>query len=266
MVDDQDPRYQLIDPSTGTVVGTFYEDGSGDVEIQPEGGTPFTFADSPSDPTDVARLQDTGGFDTIEVFESDGTFDASNVDSALVECVGGGGGGASVDGNQANYEVGGAGGGGEYAASLVDLSASSSESVTVGDGGSGATSGNTAGADGGASSFGSLVSANAGSGGPTATTNSLVGGLGGSGGVGDILAPGGNGQGSYTSSATPTEVTTSAGGDSRYGTGGNMIRFGIPPLNGDDANGYGGGGGGPVTEATQRDGGNGTAGVVIVRY
>jgi len=52
-----------------------------------------------------------GGFSNIEVFESDGTFDASNVDRAFVEVVGGGGAGGPPINNGFNACTGGAGGG-----------------------------------------------------------------------------------------------------------------------------------------------------------
>ena len=207
-----------------------------------------------------------GGFDSVEVFEADGTFDASNVDTVFVECVGGGGGGASVDGNQDSYEVGGGGGGGGYAADFVDVSGTSSVSVTVGDGGAGATSGNTAGDDGGNTSFGSSVVANGGQGGPKATIDSLGGGGGGFGGVGAITIDGEVGEGSFTSSTVPTIGKTSAGGDSYYGYGGKSYRFDIPVLNGEGGSGYGGGGAGAITDSAEQDGGPGTSGIVIVYY
>jgi hypothetical protein len=55
---DQAPRYQLVDPSTGDVVGSVFGDGNGNVEIQDETGTPYLFPSSPSSGTDVARFQD----------------------------------------------------------------------------------------------------------------------------------------------------------------------------------------------------------------
>jgi len=55
---DQAPRYQLVDPSTGNVVGSVFGDGNGNVEIQDETGTSYLFPSNPSSGTDVARFQD----------------------------------------------------------------------------------------------------------------------------------------------------------------------------------------------------------------
>jgi len=55
---DQAPRYQLVDPSTGDVVGSVFGDGNGNVEIQDETGTSYLFPSNPSSGTDVARFQD----------------------------------------------------------------------------------------------------------------------------------------------------------------------------------------------------------------
>ena len=43
MVNDQEPRYQLIDPDTGAVVGSFFQNADGNVEIQDETGTGSVF-------------------------------------------------------------------------------------------------------------------------------------------------------------------------------------------------------------------------------
>ena len=43
MVNDQEPRYQLIDPDTGAVVGSFFQNDDGNVEIQDETGTGSVF-------------------------------------------------------------------------------------------------------------------------------------------------------------------------------------------------------------------------------
>ena len=70
---DQEPRYQLVD-SNDNVVGSFFGDGNGNVEIQDETGTSFVFPASPSSGTDVARFQDLpSGTDTRTDISDGGT-------------------------------------------------------------------------------------------------------------------------------------------------------------------------------------------------
>jgi hypothetical protein len=183
-----------------------------------------------------------GGFSNIDVFETDGTFDASDVDFAYVDVVGGGGGGG--------YKVfsiitgGGAGG---YAGGFVDLSSTSSVSVTVGAGGVGEDE-NGNGTSGGSSSFGTFMSATGGDLAGIGSSN------GGSGSGGDInIDGGGGGAGGRRDDATPG----GAGGDSYFGAGGSHSSG--------QGGKYGGGGGG-YTEDAPVSGGDGGDGVVIVRY
>jgi hypothetical protein len=208
----------------------------------------------------------TEGFDTIDVFEADGTFDASNVDKAFVECVGGGGGGGGfVDNGVDTVAVGGGGGGGGYAASYIDLSAESSVTITVGSGGTPETSG-------GDSSFGTFVVGNGGAGGTAADQNRPSGGSGG-GGSGDITVSGGDGSDGDTSQdsySTAPQVTGGGGGQSLYGAGAKTtVQIGNP-VSGADGLKYGGGGGGAVNGTGGTgigfSGGSGGVGIVIVYY
>jgi len=76
---DQEPAYRLVDPSTGDIVGTFYENGNGDVEIQPSDGTQYKFAQSPANKVDVARLQNTT--DVKYKADANSPFTATQTDS-----------------------------------------------------------------------------------------------------------------------------------------------------------------------------------------
>jgi hypothetical protein len=212
----------------------------------------------------------TEGFDTIDVFEADGTFDASNVDFVYVECVGGGGGAGDIDITTETVGTAGAGGGGGYAAAYKDVSATSSITVTVGAGG-------TTAASGGDSTFqtSTQVIGNGGGGGTSApNAGSLSGGSGGSG-QGDITIPGGDGgDGNSTTDAINDDavsVTGANGGDSVLGSGGAAVSDVNSITNGLPGKQYGGGGGSGAmavgATGTQSDlSATGAQGVVIVYY
>jgi hypothetical protein len=118
-----------------------------------------------------------------QIFDTPGTYTytpSPNLLFAIVECQGGGGSGGCWNGG--SYFTGGGGGG--YAKSIVQAATiGASQTVTVGAGGSLATSGNN-GQSGGTSSFGSIVIGEGGQGG-------IVGDyvLGGSG-TGDLVING----------------------------------------------------------------------------
>lgn len=207
------------------------------------------------------------GFDSVQVFETDGTFDATDIDSVFVEAVGGGGGGGGLTSSSNGTASGGGGGG--YAASFIDVSADTNVAVTVGSGGSGGTPSGGAGGD---STFKSLT-ANGASGGIEPSGSTVDGGSGG-GGTGDIVIPGGDGGGGIViNSSNYTDgipfAKTGSGGDSRLGSGANGLpdtsglgRVGVP------GNIYGGGGCGAsdLEEVLEPSGGDGADGVVIVYF
>lgn len=136
---------------------------------------------------------------TVQVFTSSGTWTKpTGCTSVQVTVVGGGGGGGGCNstGSSGVNESGGGGGGGA-SIKLIDVSATSSETVTVGSGGSGGTAGTNPGSSGGTSSFGAFCSATGGSGGTggaaTTTDTFSAGGNGGSGSGGDYNINGGDG-------------------------------------------------------------------------
>lgn len=215
--------------------------------------------------------------DGVSQANGDNTVDwtkPSGLKFAIVEVLGGGGGGAGVPSTGGVQAGGRGGGGGEYARSkLAAADLGSTETVTVGAGGTSAN--NASGGDGGDSSFGAHVIANGGNGGSVdagsgGSINFFYGDPGGTGGTGDILVPGRPGGLRIQTNAwgVLSSAAGAPGGDSYYGRGGQGLGTGqITSGNGTAGTGYGGGGGGAVNGSSQgsaRKGGVGAAGIVIV--
>ncbi len=163
----------------------------------------------------------------------------------------GGGGGAAI-----GVAIGGGGGGGGYAEKeVVEDDLGTTETVTVGIGGSGGVGGN--GGAGQVSSFGSHASGGSGGGGGV-DGSSGSNGLGGTA-SGDLALPGADGHAGGVLSGTGLP---GAGGASHIGHGG---MNGVAGTVGRVGENYGGGGGGGHADsATDRDGGAGAPGIVIV--
>jgi len=82
-----------------------------------------------------------------------------------------------------------------------------------------------------------------------------------------VTINGGDGGASLTATSTPTIKSTSPGGDSYYGYGGDKFSSDAGPLDGQDGEEYGAGGAGGVADINaQAKGGSGANGIVIVRY
>lgn len=173
---------------------------------------------------------------------------------AEVGCQGGGGGGGSSSRGSNFYGGGGGGGVGAWISRQVDISGSSTFSVTVGAGGiAGATAG-AAGGTGGTSSFGSLVSATGGNGGTgTSTTN---GGNGGSGPTVYLGFP-------YVSSpildASETNSFRTRLSVLSGGKGDNTAASGSPAAEAYGGSGFSGGGKGAFSSGVYTGGGGGAA-------
>lgn len=210
---------------------------------------------------------------TVEVFESDGTFTkgdypwASRVWVRLVGGGGGGGGCGSTGSGEAAAAAGGGGGG--YAEKVVPIGdLGTTEAVTVGTGGSGGAAGQNDGNGGGTSSFGSHLEATGGSSGQGDGSGSgdvtRSGGTGGDGSNGDLAIVGSDGINSMRISG---EVGAQGhGGASHLGGAqrASSITDGGDGLNG-QAHGVGGSGGyNRVSQGSDRSGGDGSNGVVIV--
>ncbi|WP_392565800.1 hypothetical protein RHO15_09560 [Utexia brackfieldae] len=120
-----------------------------------------------------------GSLINIEVFNSSGTYvPSANVKTIKVHVVGGGGGGGGFS-TVKSYMSGNGGGGGGYSMSIfniedIDITGTA---CTVGAGGTGGSYGSGSGVSGGASKFGTILTANGGGGG--AWNNDLSPGAGG---------------------------------------------------------------------------------------
>lgn len=195
----------------------------------------------------------------MQIIKTSGTYTKTpGAMFADVIAIGGGGGGGWAT-STGNYNAaGGGGGGGGMARGLFNLSAISTVLVTIGAGGNGGIASTmTNGTQGGTTTFGSYLSASGGQpgNGCTASGSSASCGMGGQGGtstVGAILCNGYAGLPGVM--ATPTAV----GGTVGSGLGGGSFISG--------PGGYGAGGNGAATISGNQNvnGGNGSAGVIII--
>ncbi|WP_237086647.1 carbohydrate kinase [Klebsiella pneumoniae] len=236
------------------------------------------FGDIKSDGTVKTALENLGLSDStgtvgrllnIQVFYSSGIYNPTpGTKKVIVEMVGGGGGGAgSRAAGTDQVAVGGAGGAGSYAKGQF-TSGFSGVQVTVGSKGLGGTVSDPYASDGGASSFGSLMTAAGGSSGkPAGPTNSFPFST-----VAAVVSAGANGaniigtpgQGASASIAVSAAVVTeSPGGSSQFGAGGFITAFNAKGVNG---SGYGSGGGPSKVNGGNAAvaGGDGSQGLVIV--
>lgn len=241
-------NYPTSDGTSGQVIQT---DGSGNLTFAtPAGGG--------------------GGFESIQVFTSSGTWTKpSGISKVKVYVIGGGGGGGGADCSDSNAGAGGGGGGaGGCAIEVIDVSAVSTVSVTIGTGGAGGANNGGDGSTGGSSSFGAYCSATGGAGGIGYRTSNNAASPGGSGGVGsggDLnltgqggslgvgfdagnIAGGGTGAGSFFNGGPTGPYQEGAG--QTAGTAGTL--------------GAGGSGGVSVDTTTGAEGGSGGAGIVVV--
>jgi len=204
----------------------------------------------------------------LVVFASNGTWTKDTGLKAVMTEVVGAGGGGSTRGVVGKVTYGGAGGGGGgYSRKMILESAlGSTETVTVGTGGTASKTGttNTDGGAGGTSSFGSHNSATGGGGGfkydgSAPATTSSIGGSGGAGSSGDVNVQG-------TAGADVAGSVSSAGGvpGLAFGAGGFGARTASSAVV-NNSNGYlyGGGGGGGYISGTN-NAGTGADGLVLV--
>jgi hypothetical protein len=160
-----------------------------------------------------------------------------------------------------------------YAESFITDISSLDASVTVtrGAGGTSPAAGNNAGVAGGASSFGTDVTADGGNGGVAASFSSVDGAAEGtagkSSGTGNIIISGGGTIG-IASSSSGINARTDLGGHSHLGAGAHCaaITAASTFVNGNPGLQYGGGGGGcaSTNSGGAAQGGAGANGIVIV--
>lgn len=217
----------------------------------------------------VKGLVGSGRLLNVQVFYNSGTYTATqSTKRVLVELVGGGGGSAgSRAAGTGQISIGGAAGAGSYAKGQFTQNFNGVQ-VTVGTKGIGGSVSGPYATDGGASSFGSLLTAAGGSAGqPAGPTNtfpfSTVAAVvsAGSNGANIIGTPG---QGSSASIAVSSAVVIeSPGGSSQFGAGGFITAFNSKGVNG---SGYGAGGGPSKVNGSgvAVAGGDGSSGLVII--
>lgn len=174
----------------------------------------------------------------LVIFTTSGTWTkGAGTNFIRVRGVGGGGGG----------QVGQGGGAGGYFEKFMSTGGITSVAVTIGSGGAGSTSSGGTAPSGGNTSFGAYAIGYGGTGG-TWSDNDYA--LGGSATGGDINITGGAGGTQYTGRGAGGASILGAGGAAHYSN-----------ASGQDAPGYGGGGGGVNSGYTPA---NGRAGIVIV--
>ncbi len=207
-----------------------------------------------------------GRLKSIVSFNASGTWTRPDgVRFALVFAIGAGGGGGGAAGAASSGAAGGGGGGGGLAVSFLDVSALPTNTVTIGNGGSGGSTSGGNGGTGGPSSFGAEVAATGGVGGTgmaAGTTAAIVaGGNGGASSAGDLGF--GGSPGGAALRLDGTVVMSGAGGASFFGGGGRAIVVTASGIAG-TARGSGGAGGGVSASATGRAGGAGAGGLVWI--
>lgn len=266
----------VINNTTGSFSVTVKTPSGTGIAI-PSGGKAYLFGDG----VNITSNQSFGNLLNIVNFNASGTYTPSQgVRKIFVEVVGAGGGGGGVGATATgSIAVGGGGGAGGYASALIDASAAPA-TVTVGTGGAGglgltaANGGGQAGAAGGLSSFGSLVSASGGEGGPgsgttTSTSGTIVQRVGGNGGVGtagSVMSRGGAG---LPGLATSTGNSIAGYGGVSFFSGSARGAFGVNNATGNGTDGMAGGGGsGAISDSAPTigtvSGGKGGNGVVRI--
>ncbi|WCF39290.1 hypothetical protein [Enterobacter roggenkampii] len=221
-------------------------------------------------------LSDSAGFvgrliGPPKIFTSSGTYTPTpGTKKILIEVQGAGSGGGGAGSTSAtSYSAGGNGTGGGYAMSMLDVAADkiTSVPVTVGAGGLGGNGAPTGGNAGGASKFGSFITAGGGNGSLTAaprdTSFTITGTYGGIATGGNIINRGGDGSDSVI--CIGGLIVIGRAGSSKFGAGGNG--YANWNVSGKNGSGYGSGGTGATSNnspGAYYSGGNGTDGIVIV--
>ena len=173
--------------------------------------------------------------------------------SALIFCIGGGGGGAGT----INASIGASGGGGAGGLSVKFSTSFSGPSDAVVVGAAGDAGVAASGGDGGSTSVGSLCMANGGSGAPLVAGPNSGSGATLTGAVGDLKSRGGDGD----IGPIPSDSGGGGGGSSFLGGGGHG---GNKDDNGVPGKALGSGGGGAGEKAGDANGGAGALGLVYI--
>jgi hypothetical protein len=266
-VDDTPWGWLVYNNTTGAFTLTVRVTGQTGVALA-QGERHHVYCDS----TDVRlREYSNGEYRSVQVFTAGGTWNKpAGLKRVKVTVVGGGGQGGGSGTTGAGQVSAGAGGsaGGTSIKTIAAASLGSTETVTIGAGGSTGTAGNN-GQTGGTSSFGAHCSATGGgAGGSQSATNvdSPGGGLNtpGVGSGGDINIRGGSGGHGICYGTAGTWGVGGHGGASTHGGGAGTCLSNT--ANGAAGGDYGGGGSGAACGASvsARVGGLGAGGIVIV--
>lgn len=212
-----------------------------------------------------AAPEPTGRLSEVRIYTANDTWTKpAGLSFVIVEVLGAGGGGGGADQDGSNSGTGGGGGAGGYSRKKIPAAAlGATETVTIGALGAGGAAGNNAGATGGASSFGAHATANGGVGGSStapASSATVIGGAGGAAADGDTNIQGQSGGGGMRSSTTI--ALPGEGGSTPYGNGARGKNNAA--VNASTGYGAGGAGAASTTGGSDRAGGDGTAGLVIV--
>ncbi|MBP2445955.1 glycine-rich domain-containing protein [Rhizobium leguminosarum] len=208
----------------------------------------------------------------IQKFTASGTYtpDAKMI-WCIIECIGGGGGGGGAANASANTFNGAGGGssGGYSKKSVSKAAVGASQAVTIGAAGTAGAAGNNAGGAGGDTSVGSLCVAKGGLGGGGAADGASGAGSAGAtitGAVGDITLPGGMGSDGRNHNATALAFFSAGGAGAAAPVYGTATKATAPGSNGNAGTGYGSGGSGASSynAVSQRAGGAGVGGFVII--
>ena len=279
---DETQLYSLVGIGTGSDSNAIYADANRTTAALRLIGmfqvSTITTAGTWTTPTYVAPVSSMPfrkGLLATKVITSTSTYYKNpDADFIVVEVVGGGGGGGGAEGGAgtggSSSSGGGGAGGGMAVKTILNSAVGDTESVTIGAAGTaGAASGGGNGGTGGTSSFGAHCSATGGSGGSgdaalsSSTSVNESGGQGGAGSGGDINK---TGQGGGRSMLFGGPAYSGPGGVSPFDAG---AGYGVTlPSVGITATGYGCGGSGGATgngTSTDRAGGAGFQGIVVVR-
>lgn len=188
---------------------------------------------------------------TAQIFTSSGTWTRPTGCRRIKATITGGGGGGGTSGATSGG-AGGGGGGGGTTITYLDVTSTSSLTVTIGAGGGSSSAGGTSGL-GTSNANGAGGGGAAGSDGASATPQK--GGSGGTATGGSINLGGADGQGSVPSNCAGN------GGGSIWGGG---ASGGVSTGAGSAATVYGAGGGGGIRGSSSQSGGAGKAGIVVI--
>lgn len=207
-----------------------------------------------------------GGLLNVQVFTATAAYTpTAGTVSIVVEAVGGGGGGGGCGAPGVGTSAAGGGGAGGFAIGRI-TTGFSGVTVTIGAGGAGASAGANNGTAGGATTFGSVLSAGGGSGGlgvaaGGANPRSVNGGAGGSASGSSSLMGIAGEQGGLGYAYNNVILYSGEGGSSPYGGGGVEVNTNST---GSAGTGKGAGGSGGGTGSAAVGGGAGTDGICLI--